>query len=149
MAAAALIGLRLAAAAPNPPAAPTDVGSRIRASAEAAQSLQGPLDGGWTLRDAAGRPIYVFQMSEPPGGAGRLEAAWRNPRIPAAGAAGVVADARRNGRELRLTFVPKEGGPRTAVTLRRDIHGGWRGRMIEGAAVRAVALTPNEGQAGI
>jgi len=121
-------------AAGTPPDSP-DTGARIGAAMAAEQSLQGPLDGGWTLRDAAGRPLYGFELADPAGGQGPLTGAWRDP----GGAAGVIIDARRDGRRLRIAFATAGGRP-TALRLTERSPGLWTGRMMAGATRRAVVL---------
>ena len=119
-----------------------DLDARLRASAAAAQSLQGPLDGAWILRDGAGRPLYLFQIVDSVGGGGRLEAAWQDPlRPPSVRAARLVFDAWRVGARLSLSFAPLADGSTTVVILQHD-HGAWRGRMIENGVDRAVTLVP-------
>jgi hypothetical protein len=119
----------------SPPPDLTDTGARIGSAMAAEQSLQGPLDGGWTLRDAAGAPLYRFELADPAGGRGPLTGAWRD----MAGGAGVIADARRHGRTLRLDIAPP-GGPATIVRLTEATPGSWRGQLIAGAAHRRVTL---------
>ena len=58
------------------------VDERIRSSAAAAEALQGPLDGPWTLVSTAGTPIYAFQLVDRPGGQGVVEGVWRDLRRP-------------------------------------------------------------------
>jgi hypothetical protein len=118
----------------TPPDA-VDTGARIGAAMAAEQRLQGPLDGGWTLRDDAGRPLYRFELVDPAGGRGPLTGAWRDP----GGGAGVIADARRGGRTLRIDFAPAGGEP-TALRLTERSPRLWTGRMIAGATRRAVVL---------
>lgn len=95
---------------------------RIADSAAAAQGLQGPLDGAWTLRDHAGAVLFVFQMSDPPGSGGPVEGAWRDGagRI---GTAEFIADGRR-----RLRIVVEGAGATNLVLVERS-GGGWRGAL--------------------
>lgn len=125
----------LLSAAPSPSRA--DVGPRIAAAVVAEQRLLGPLDGAWALRDAAGRPLYRFEIADPAGGLGPLTGAWRDGRGGAG--AGFIARIWRTGRTLRLEFTP---GGRLPVTLRLmgRSPGAWRGWMIEDGARRPVVL---------
>ncbi|MGI9168652.1 MAG: hypothetical protein ACR2FH_00555, partial [Caulobacteraceae bacterium] len=84
-----------------PPAAP-DVGPRIAAAMAAAQSLQGPLDGAWTLLDAGRHPLFHLVIVDVAGRGKPPEGAWRQ----AAGGTeyGVVTAIRRDGRRLRIGF---------------------------------------------
>ena len=121
-------------AAGTPPDA-ADTGARIGAAMGAEQSLQGPLDGGWTLIDAAGRPLYRFELVDPAGRRGPLTGAWRD----MAAAAGLIAGVRRRGRTLRLDFTPA-GGLHATVRLTERSPVLWGGWMIAGQTRRAVAL---------
>jgi hypothetical protein len=131
----ALMALTMASApTPLPDAA---FEGRMRDSFDAAQALQGPLDGRWTLYDAGGRALYAIQIVDPAGGAGPLQAAWRDPRdLSPLGALGVVSDIARTGGALRVSFAG-HGGLATNLVLRQGRHGGWSGRMVEsGKAIR-------------
>jgi len=103
------------------------VGGRIAASAAAAQSLQGPLDGTWTLADGRGRTLFVFQIADPPTGGVALQCAWRDP----SGGLGFATCVRR-GRRLTLRF-----GAREVDLEHREA---WRGVLREAGRTRAVAL---------
>jgi hypothetical protein len=131
----ALAGLLHAA----PPTEAVDTGARIDAAVAAEQSLQGPLDGGWTLRDGGGRPLYRFEMVDPAGGHGPLTGAWRDMGGGAqGGGVGVIADMRREGRSLRFEFA--NGGGTATVRLRERSPDLWVGRIIAGGAARTVVL---------
>jgi hypothetical protein len=135
----ALVLAAMLAAEPPPPDAP-DTGARIAAAMAAEQSLQGPLDGGWTLRDSAGRPLYRFEFADPAGGQGPLSGAWRDMRGGTQGGeAGVITDLRRSGRSLRIEFAPL-AGPAASVRVIEVSPGMWTGRIIAGGARRAVTL---------
>lgn len=134
IAAVALAGLLAAA---EPPA-PADIGVRIAAAQAAAQSLQGPLDGGWTLTDAAGAPFYTFEIVDPAGGHGPLTGVWRDER-GGTKATGPIADSRRRDRRLWLDFTPDAGG---VIRLRLEERsvGVWSGRMVWNGRSRVVVL---------
>ncbi len=94
--------------APSPQLAGLAYDSRLRASLIAAQSFQGPLDGGWRLQAADGA-LYDFQLVDRNNGV--VEGAWRDLRRPGApGASGFVDAIERQGSGVRLIF---DGG-RTA-----------------------------------
>ena len=103
--------------------------ARIADASAAAQALRGPLDGPWTLRDGAGRVVYVFEITDPPGSTGPARGAWRDlsDRI---GGAGFAPMPRRR---LRITF---DGGATLELTERRP--GVWRGAA---PTLGAVTLT--------
>jgi hypothetical protein len=127
--------------------APSDtaVDDRLRASAEAAQSLQGPLDGGWTLVSLAGAPIYAFQIVDTPGGDDPLEGVWRDLRRPMTpGDIGPVDVLQRGAGSLTLRFTPIAGRPATTVTLTSAADGAWTGELSEeGATPTPVRLRRN------
>src|SRR5512135_3895844 len=94
------------------PAEPSDnaIDDRLRASAAAAQSLQGPLDGGWTLVSPAGAPIYQFQIVDPPGGTNPPEGVWRDLRRPMTpGDIGPIDALVRGAETLTIRFTPIVG----------------------------------------
>jgi hypothetical protein len=123
-----------------PPPEAVDTGARIDAAMAAEQGLQGPLDGGWTLRDDDGRPLYRFEMVDPAGGHGPLTGAWRDMGVGAqAGGVGVITDMRLEGRNLRLEFATG-GGPVATIRLRERSPSLWAGRLSAGGAARSVVL---------
>ncbi len=108
---------------------PTDLGLRIRASALAAQALQGPLDGTWSLRDRHGMILFRLRIVDT--GGQRLQAAWSGiggERKPAPVDAIVV----HNGiLSIRLTPDPSAGlgaGP-VSILLKWHVGMGWVGRL--------------------
>jgi len=122
------------AAAVTLSAAPDPLGERIAQSAAAAQSLQGPLDGTWTLRRADGGVLYVFQITDPPDGS-PVAAAWRDPANPNDGPA-AVPTLRATASTLSLTF----GAPPNRLALHKTTSGAWRGSLTTGGRRRPVVL---------
>lgn len=121
--------------------------SRVRGSIAAAQGLQGPLDGAWSLTDAAGTRLYAFQMVDPGGGYG-LEGAWRDLRRSAAiGDVGVIDSVQRAGDALTLRFVPRQGGEPVVVQLNQAVPGRWTGAITEGSGSADVTLVRDGPQA--
>jgi hypothetical protein len=108
--------------------------ARIQESAEAAQALQGPLDGAWVLRDSAGRSLIVFQLADPASG-GAVGGAWRDAHDPSAGPAMVTA-IRRTTSTLLMTF----SAPAESLTLRALAPGRWRGRLTGASLDQIVTL---------
>ena len=129
----AVLAALLLAATPPP-----DVGARIRASDRAAQALQGPLDGAWTLYDAAGARLYAFQLVDPVGGHGPLQGAWRDLRGHET--MGVFTELRREGDALILRLPAHGETPAVSIRLRGDGHGPRRGRMSGDPASHAVVM---------
>ncbi|MGH6957638.1 MAG: hypothetical protein ACREEW_13315 [Caulobacteraceae bacterium] len=137
-AATALAAVALVAQAPAAAQPQEAIGARIAASADAAEALQGPLDGEWMLRSASGAALYDFQLVDKPGGEGGLEGVWRDLRKPAIpGAVGVVERFSYDGRRLSLSF--KDGGEPVTVRLRRSRER-WRGEMTSGGRAAKVVL---------
>ena len=117
-----------------------DFGERIGASAAAAQALQGPLDGGWSLVGPGNRTLFVFEFIDPAGGHGPLSGAWRDPnRASGAQDGGLFSQIARSGRTLTLSFSPAGGGG-GAVALHRTGGEMWVGRFSVGVADYPVRL---------
>jgi hypothetical protein len=115
--------------------------SRIRASVAAAQSLQGPLDGRWTLYDAEGRGLFVFQFVDPAGGRGPLEGVWRDLRRPPGSLAyGMVVSLASDGTTLTAAFAPRPGGPLVTLNLQGLADGRWSGELTDTGAKLPVTL---------
>ncbi len=118
-----------------------DMDARIRASAAAAQSLQGPLDGGWTLAGADGKPIYAFQIVDKAGASEPLEGVWRDLRQPESlGDIGVIDSLQRSAVTLTIGFIAKPGDPAVTISLKSQPDGGWSGELREGTQVTPVTL---------
>ena len=109
-----------------------DIGARISSSAVAAQGLQGPLDGTWTLTDRAGHVLYVFQLVDPASRDGKLQAAWRW------GETLGVAQAMRRGDRLSLTF--EDHGETVRAVLHPLAASRWRGKLRTSRGTTAVSL---------
>ncbi|HZZ34183.1 MAG TPA: hypothetical protein VFE03_00560 [Caulobacteraceae bacterium] len=115
--------------------------ARIRASVAAAQSLQGPLDGRWTLYDGEGRGLFVFQFVDPAGGRGPLEGVWRDLRRPPGSLAyGMVVSLASDGTTLTAAFAPRPGGPLVTLNLQGLADGRWSGEMTDNGAKLPVTL---------
>jgi hypothetical protein len=138
-------------ARPTPTAPPPSSGadasyydSRVRASADAAEGLQGPLDGGWTVRSDDGADLYGLQIVDP--GTGVLEGAWRDMRSSGSGAHGLVASLQRYGDELDARFTRDDG---RTVALKLQTFGDyvWGGALWDGSRQTAVSLIRNKAKA--
>jgi len=97
----------------------------MRASATAAQALQGDLDGTWALSDGAGRRLAMLEFTDPAGGAGPVDATWQD--AGPNGAMGPVGGLARRAGSLTFTFGPDRA---TARFTRRDARTwvGWIAR---------------------
>jgi hypothetical protein len=107
---------------PEPPASAPDEAydARLRASAEAAEQFQGPLDGSWILSLKGQGDRYAFELTDT---GTALEGAWRDLRRPGDPAAsGVIDQLKRTPAGLDIRFTPV-GEPPVEVTLRPDLHG--------------------------
>jgi len=111
--------------------------TRIRSSFAAAESYQGPLDGGWTLAEDRGGDRFKFQIVER---RDRLEAAWRDLRAKdALTTSGLVDAIQRSGSGLTLSFLDGRGGAiRLTLAPTGDDH--WRGELLQGDQKLPVTL---------
>jgi hypothetical protein len=121
-------GLLLANPNPDPSAA---FGARMATSASAAETLQGPLDGAWVVRDGHGRALLRLEIEDPPPGNGPPTGAWS---LAEGRAMGAIDRIEANGWTLRIQVAPDE-----RLVLQRS-HGQWRGRMIEAGRASLVSL---------
>jgi hypothetical protein len=146
-----------APAAPPPPRiVTTPVGTmpidqayelRIKSSIAAAQGLQGPLDGGWTVAGPDGAPLYALQIVDRGTGDGVLEGAWRDLRKPGAvGSTGLIDSLNRTDGEVIAAFSPHEG-PGARLALRPISGSRWAGTLIEAGASLAVTAEREAGPA--
>jgi hypothetical protein len=111
------------------------VDERIRASADAAERYQGPLDGPWTLVSTAGEKLYAFQLVDKPGGQSPLEGVWRDLRHPStAGDIGMIDTLTRGPGSLTLAFAARPGEPPVTIELKSDAAGFWYGDLRQGGA---------------
>ncbi|OXE37155.1 MAG: hypothetical protein CGW95_03255 [Phenylobacterium zucineum] len=129
---------------PDTPPTPSDLNyeSRLRATYNAAQGLQGPLDGRWILR-SDGAEVYDLQLVDK--GRGPLEGAWRDPRRPGAVAAsGFVEDIQNPPGRLILRFkVRRDRSESVEVNLETGPRGEWSGEITEHGARRPAVLSRN------
>jgi hypothetical protein len=116
------------------------IDARIRASADAAESLQGPLDGHWTLVGADGAAIYAFQIVDKPSGTEPPEGVWRDLRRPAMpGDIGLIDVMVRNPGALNISFIARAGAT-TTIVLKSGADGVWSGQLTEGGRTTPVTL---------
>ena len=98
----------------------------VRGAFSRTQSLQGPLDGTWTLKDATGSALYRIQLVDPGFGGGAIEGAWSDLRAGAAAPSGFFTAVRREGTRLTLEFA--EAGA-VAASLDAAPAGGFSGEL--------------------
>jgi hypothetical protein len=127
-----------AGAAEPPAVSPAAFEARMKASAQAAQALQGPWDGTWILSGAHGHRLFVFQITDPADG-GPLAGAWRE--AGGAGRTGWIDAITRHGRELELSFTPAGQGATTEIRLERRETGSATGWMATTRSKRRVRLS--------
>ena len=121
----------------------TDIDERIRAAAAAAESLQGPLDGGWTLVSASGKALYAFEFVDKQGGADPPEGVWRDlRRPPGPGDIGLIGSMSRGPSSLTISFAAESGEP-VAIELKSGEAGGWSGQLHEAGVTINVILRRN------
>lgn len=113
--------------------------ARLRASFLSAQGLKGPLEGGWTLADAAGGRLYDLQLVDATGG--MVDGAWRDLRRPGAiDASGLIVGASRIGSRFTLRFYAQGYGDPVTATLTAAGDGRWSGELVEKGDRRTVYL---------
>jgi hypothetical protein len=108
---------------PDGPASGADLAydGRLRSSAAAARSFQGPLEGSWTLA-AEGRDLFALELVDR---AGVVEGAWRDLRRPGSlEGSGLVDPPEHNGQDLTFRL----GG--ASLTL-RPAEAGWIAEITE------------------
>jgi hypothetical protein len=133
------VAIEEAGRTPDRPPAPRDAAydDRIRQSFAAAESYQGPLDGGWTLAEDRGGDRFRFQIVER---RDRLEAAWRDLRSKdALTTSGLVDDIERSGAGLVLRFQDGRGAS-VRLTLQPAGEDRWKGQLAQGDQSLPVTL---------
>ncbi len=122
-----------------------DLDRRIRGASAAAQTLQGPLDGRWSVAAQDGAPLYTFLFVDSGRAGASLEGAWRDlTRGAGLTATGVIDDVQRNGGALNASFYPRSGQSRVSLTLAQMSDGNWSGEMVEGADRRTIRMIRDE-----
>ena len=141
-----------ASAAPGPAAAPQpDPTPAIMAAYQAAEAMQGPLDGLWRLQDGQGRTLFIFSLADAGGPPAPLaaapdhpgtEGAWRDPgRVGPADGSGFLDIVRRDGGRLTIRFVAGPDGRPQILTLTAAGDGRWTGQLNDGGARRSVVMS--------
>ncbi|MEJ2815568.1 hypothetical protein [Caulobacter sp. CCG-8] len=107
---------------------------RVKGSILAAQGLQGPLDGGWSIEGPDGAALYRLQLVDKVGGYDGLEGAWRDVRRPGTvGSTGLIDFVDRSYGGFLARFSPRPGQLATLdLTPRGD--GSWSGKLNENGA---------------
>lgn len=127
--------------APPQPGALARYDAAVRASAAAADSLMGSLDGGWRLTDRRERPLYRIEIADRGLGPPTVEGSWRDLRRRRAGSCcGYLAVIVHQDRRLKLRFQAPGAKGETAVTL-RPAGAGWTGELRRGGRATRVTLT--------
>jgi hypothetical protein len=109
---------------------------RLRGASSRTQSLQGPLDGTWMLKTAAGAALYRVQLVDPGFSGGRLEGAWSDLSAAAApDASGFFSGVVREGGRLTLQFARPGTGLMVAALEQRP-QGGYAGELRSSEAGR-------------
>lgn len=116
--------------------------SRIRGSAAASQGLQGPLDGGWTIRTETGAPVLSLQLVDRGQGYGQLEGAWRSLDAPVS-RVGLIDSLDRQPAILTIRITRAPGKATTVLSLTPNADGTWRGDLMDDAGVRPVVMKRN------
>ena len=129
---------------PDGPPTPTDLGyeSRIRASVASAQGLQGPLDGGWTVRSTYGVAVMSLQLVDRGNGFGQLEGAWRTLDGPVS-KVGLIDSLDRQPAVLTIRITKGPGKPTTVLSLTPASDGSWAGDIMDEYGVHQVTMRRN------
>ena len=111
---------------------------RVKGSILAAQGLQGPLDGGWSIEGPNGATLYTLQIVDKVGGYDGLEGAWRDVRRSGAvGSTGLIDFADRASSGLLVRFSPRPGQLATLDLTPSDDRS-WSGKLNENGVETAV-----------
>jgi hypothetical protein len=142
------------AGAPAPAGGPDapDQQAAIKAAFQAAEAMQGPLDGVWRLQDQrSGRTLFIFAMSDAGGAPAPLaatpdhpgvEGAWRDPARPGSpDASGFLDSVRGDGRWVQIRFVQGPDRRAEVLTLRASGDARWSGDLADAGASSAVVMT--------
>jgi hypothetical protein len=127
---------------PDRPPTPLDLGyeARIKGSASSAQGLQGAMDGGWTVRDAAGAPILALQLVDR-GDYTALEGAWR--KLGGSGRVGLIDQIDRTATTLTIRIEQGHGQPPAVLTLNPAGGVQWTGNLTDETGARLVTMRRN------
>ena len=129
---------------PDAPPTPSDLNyeSRIRSTFNAAQGMQGPLDGHWVLK-VNGTEAYDLQLVDK--GQGNLEGAWRDPSRPGAmDSNGFIDEIQNIAGHLTLKFKPRRNGTEMIEAVFEAAgYGQWSGGMIVRGERRSATLSRN------
>jgi len=128
-------------AAPPSPGDLERYDAAIHAAAAAADSLTGPLDGGWRLTGRHGQVLYRFEITDRGLGPPTLEGAWRDLQRHTHGShCGYLSIIVHQRHTLRLGFQEPEATGAVTVTLRPS-RAGWRGELRRSRRTTPVTLT--------
>ena len=129
---------------PDGPPTATDLGyeGRIRASVASAQGLQGPLDGGWTVRSTYGVAVLSLQLVDRGNGYGQLEGAWRTLDGPVS-KVGLIDSLNRQPAVLTIRITKAPGKPTVVLSLTPAADGGWTGEILDEWGVHQVTMRRN------
>lgn len=127
---------------PDGPPTEVDIGyeSRLRASFQSAQGLQGPLDGGWTVRAHDGTALYGLQLVDR-GDYGPLEGAWR--LLNGSGKLGLIDSLDRQPTLLTIRITRSYGKQPAVLTLSQNADGSWVGDLNDESGTRPVTMKRN------
>jgi hypothetical protein len=117
-----------------------DYDARIRGSSDAAEGLQGPLDGGWIVIGPDGQNLVVLQLVDPGDGSGRLEGAWRDLITPdGVEPVGLIDSLDRGALDLVIRFRPR-GAAGVILQIRPDAKGDWSGQLFDKGQATPVTM---------
>jgi hypothetical protein len=125
-----------------PTASDLNYEGRLRATFNAAQGMQGALDGRWVLR-VNGFDAYLLQLVDK--GQGVLEGAWRDTRrAGAVDSSGFIDEIQNVAGRLTIRFKTRRSGAQTVeATLEASAPGQWFGEVTDHGVRRSATLTRN------
>jgi hypothetical protein len=97
--------------------------ANLRGAVARAQSLQGSLDGGWIVADAAGRPLYRFQLVDSGRAGAGIEGAWSDLQARSPGSGGFFSSVQQEGGRVTLRF------DRGVMWVAPSTAGGFEGEL--------------------
>ncbi len=131
-----------APAAAPPPAMLSGPGydAAVRATSQSAQSMQGPIDGGWMLTGPGNERLYRFQFVDHGPDLDLAEGAWRDLKsVSRTTGSGFIATVASDGARLMLRFYETDANDLAVVTVKPDGQN-WAGELWYRGVVTRVTL---------
>ena len=112
----------------------------VRATSQSAQSMQGPIDGGWMLTGPGNERLYRFQFVDHGPDLDLAEGAWRDLKSASrTTGSGFIATVASDGARLMLRFYETDANDLAVVTVKPDGQN-WAGELWYRGVVTRVTL---------